>query len=63
MTPSNLKPTCTETDRQISAADLPLCCPMKDNELWNGHPRVYLPIDTTGEITCPYCGTHYTLQG
>jgi uncharacterized Zn-finger protein len=31
--------------------------------LWNAHPRVYLPIQKTGEALCPYCGTKYVLLG
>ncbi len=31
--------------------------------LWNAHPRVFLPIEKTGEALCPYCGTLYTLKG
>jgi uncharacterized Zn-finger protein len=31
--------------------------------LWNAHPRVFLPIEKTGEALCPYCGTQYTLRG
>jgi uncharacterized Zn-finger protein len=31
--------------------------------LWNSHPRVYLPIQKTGEALCPYCGTKYMLVG
>jgi len=31
--------------------------------LWNSHPRVYLPIQKTGEALCPYCGTKYLLIG
>ena len=31
--------------------------------LWNAHPRVFLPIEKTGEALCPYCGTQYTLKG
>jgi uncharacterized Zn-finger protein len=31
--------------------------------LWNAHPRVYLPIQKTGEALCPYCGTKFTLAG
>ena len=30
--------------------------------LWNAHPRVFLPIDKSGEELCPYCGTRYTLK-
>jgi uncharacterized Zn-finger protein len=29
--------------------------------LWNSHPKVYLPIEQTGEAKCPYCGTGYRL--
>jgi uncharacterized Zn-finger protein len=48
---------------EITAADLPLHCPMPSMMLWNAHPRVYLPIQKTGEALCPYCGTKYTLAG
>lgn len=46
---------------QVSRADLPLSCPRPDDEVWNMHPRVYLPIEKNGEATCPYCGAHYRL--
>ena len=48
---------------QISADELPLHCPLPKTALWNSHPRVYMPIEKTGEANCPYCGTHYTLAG
>lgn len=48
---------------EVTAADLPLHCPMPSMKLWNAHPRVYLPIQNTGEALCPYCGTRYTLKG
>ena len=47
----------------ISADDLPLYCPTKSMRLWNTHPRVFLPIEDTGEALCPYCGTLYKLKG
>lgn len=60
------------TDRQIPAnaqnryevtrADLPLSCPMPGMALWNSHPKVYLPIEASGEATCPYCGATYVLR-
>ena len=55
----------TNTKRaiEVTAADLPLHCPMPSMILWNAHPRVYLPIQKTGEALCPYCGTKYTLAG
>ena len=31
--------------------------------LLNAHPRVFMPIEKTGESLCPYCGTKYTLKG
>ena len=47
----------------VTAKDLPLHCPMPSMKLWDAHPRVYLPIEKTGESLCPYCGTRYTLVG
>ena len=46
---------------RVSRTDLPLACPMPGMYLWNSHPRVYLPIEKTGEARCPYCGAVYTL--
>jgi uncharacterized Zn-finger protein len=46
---------------QVTADDLPLCCPMPQMYLWNSHPRVYLPIQDTGAAKCPYCSAEYTL--
>lgn len=46
---------------QVSRDDLPLSCPTPGQKLWNAHPRVYLPIEESGEATCPYCSAHYTL--
>ena len=48
---------------EVTAADLPLHCPMPSMLLWNAHPRVFLPIENTGAALCPYCGTQYTLKG
>jgi uncharacterized Zn-finger protein len=47
---------------EVSRADLPLSCPTPEQKLWNSHPRVYLPIEETGEATCPYCSAHYRLS-
>lgn len=47
---------------EVTAADLPLHCPPPSVMLWNAHPRVFLPIEKTGEALCPYCGTKYTLR-
>ena len=46
---------------QVTRDDLPLSCPMPGMSLWNSHPKVYLPIDKTGEAKCPYCGADYSL--
>ena len=54
--------SCAEESRHVSWADLPLECPMPDTSLWNGHPRIYLPIHETGEYRCTYCGTLYILD-
>jgi len=48
---------------EVTADDLPLHCPMPSMSSWNGHPRVYLPIEATREALCPYCGTRYILKG
>ena len=52
-----------EREIEITVDDLPLHCPTPAMKLWNTHPRVYLPIEKTGEALCPYCGTRYTLKG
>ncbi len=55
------KPANARDHYEVTRADLPLSCPMPDMALWNSHPRVYLPIEATGEATCPYCGATFTL--
>ena len=48
---------------EVTAADLPLACPLPEMTLWNSHPRVYLPIeDDGGESQCPYCGAIFVLK-
>jgi uncharacterized Zn-finger protein len=47
---------------EITIEDLPLHCPTPSMRLWNSHPRVFLPIESTGQALCPYCGTLYTLK-
>ena len=58
--------TSTQTQRTgvitVSRKDLPLSCPRAGDEVWNAHPRVFLPIEKTGEAVCPYCGAHYRLE-
>jgi uncharacterized Zn-finger protein len=52
----------TQKVHMVKRADLPLSCPLPEHEVWNMHPRVYLPIEKTGEATCPYCGARYRLE-
>lgn len=53
---------CAKKKQTVRLKDLPLSCPRDEDLLWNAHPKVYLPIDKTGEETCPYCGTDYILK-
>ncbi|TJZ75498.1 zinc-finger domain-containing protein [Chitiniphilus eburneus] len=52
----------TQREIEVTAQDLPLHCPTPDQVKWNSHPRVFLPIEKTGEALCPYCGTRYRLK-
>jgi uncharacterized Zn-finger protein len=45
----------------VTRDDLPLHCPLPSMYLWNSHPKVYLPIEATGEAKCPYCSSMYRL--
>lgn len=47
---------------KVTSADLPLHCPLEGMSLWNSHPRVYLAIEKTGRVKCPYCGADYILE-
>lgn len=47
---------------EVTVDDLPLHCPLPDMSLWNSHPRVYLPIEKTGQAKCPYCGAEFILK-
>lgn len=53
---------CAKRHKVVLQQDLPLCCPQKDERLWDGHPRVYLDIEKEGSVACPYCETVYTLS-
>lgn len=55
------KQACVNKKQIVYSKDLPLSCPGKHDLLWNAHPKVFLPIEETGEEICPYCGTFYTL--
>ena len=58
----NLTPANAENRYSVRQRDLPLSCPMPGMYLWNSHPRVFLPIEETGEAKCPYCGAEYYLE-
>lgn len=51
---------------EVSAADLEghgvVFCPNPKMALWSAHPRVFIDVATTGQGTCPYCGTVYRLR-
>ena len=53
---------CTSRIYEITHENLPLSCPMDSMRLWDAHPKVYLPIETLGEVTCPYCEAHFILK-
>ncbi|MDH4134828.1 MAG: zinc-finger domain-containing protein [Gammaproteobacteria bacterium] len=59
---ANETPATAPSRRSVTAKDLPLHCPTPDMSAWDSHPRVFLPIQETGEARCPYCGTLYTLK-
>lgn len=52
----------TEKRYEVTKADLPLHCPLPGMPLWNSHPRVFLPIEETGQAKCPYCGADFVLK-
>ena len=60
-TESHLQPPNARARYEVTAADLPLSCPTPAMSLWNSHPRVYLPIESTGFAKCPYCSAEYVL--
>ncbi len=57
----NLIPANAQNQYSVRPKDLPLSCPMPGMYLWNSHPKVYLPIEATGDAKCPYCGAQYHL--
>ncbi|WP_428100072.1 zinc-finger domain-containing protein [Candidatus Rariloculus sp.] len=57
----NLDTPNAERVYRVTRGDLPLHCPMPEMYLWNSHPKVYLPIEASGEAKCPYCSATYEL--
>jgi uncharacterized Zn-finger protein len=62
-TASNARGELNFREIDVTAADLPLHCPMPSMKLWDAHPRVFIDVGATGEAKCPYCGTVYKLAG
>ncbi|MCP0914579.1 MULTISPECIES: zinc-finger domain-containing protein [Legionella] len=60
--PVKKEPACTEKNYVVYPHELPLSCPTDKMELWNAHPKVYLPIERTGVEVCPYCGARFVLH-
>lgn len=56
-----VKEACTKRKKIITKKELPLSCPLTNERLWDAHPRVYLDIEKTGHVVCPYCETEYHL--
>ncbi len=59
--PKTMEPSNTKRRYEVSSADMPVCCPMPDQAVWNSHPRVYLPFEESKEAVCPYCEAHFFL--
>ena len=57
----DLIPANAQHKYEVESNALPLSCPMPGMNLWNSHPKVYLPIEEVGEAKCPYCGADYIL--
>ena len=55
----NLLPANAQNRYGVRLSDLPLSCPMPGMYLWNSHPKVFIPVEETGEAKCPYCGAQY----
>ncbi len=58
----NNKAANTEKVYHVKKQDLPVSCPGADMAIWNSHPKVYLPLEKTGEAVCEYCGAKYILD-
>jgi len=45
----------------VTREQLPMHCPQPGSALWDSHPRVFIPLEETGEASCSYCGTKFRL--
>jgi uncharacterized Zn-finger protein len=47
---------------EVTEDQLPMYCPTPESSLWNGHPRVYIPLEYKNqEARCPYCSAVFRL--
>lgn len=51
----------TQRRYEVHRSDLPLHCPLPGHSEWNSHPRVFIPVEDTGEARCPYCSAEFVL--
>jgi len=59
---TSMKQSNADSQVDVTKDQLPLHCPTPDSPLWNSHPRVFIPVEETGdEAACSYCGTVYRL--
>ncbi|WP_223789886.1 zinc-finger domain-containing protein [Marinicella meishanensis] len=57
-----LKEANTEKVYHVKSSDLPISCPTKEMAVWNSHPKVYLPLEQSGEAVCEYCGAKFIVK-
>ncbi len=59
---STQQKACNKHHYQVTMAQLrqaPLSCPMDGMEIWDAHPKIFLPIMKTGKATCSYCNAEF----
>lgn len=54
------RPTTTVPDRIVTSAER---IPCDGNGPALGHPRVWLTLDETGHVECPYCSRQFERAG
>lgn len=59
---STEKQACTRKIYKVTKKQLPLSCPTDEMRVWDAHPKVYLPINKTGRVECPYCSAVFLLE-
>ena len=48
---------------EVTERDFPLRCPPAGVAACGQHPLVFLNVQQSGKVICPYCRTHYVLKG